>query len=58
MEESIEGVIAKLKIRFKEKFSIEEVSDRDLSAERKALEVSPESTATAQTLREGDVDSN
>lgn len=36
--EAIEKVIAKLKERFKEKFTIEEVSNRDLEAERKALE--------------------
>lgn len=36
--EAIEKVIAKLKERFKKKFSIEEVSNRDLEAERKALE--------------------
>ena len=36
--EAIEKVIAKLKERFKEKFTISEVSNRDLEAERKALE--------------------
>lgn len=36
--DAIEKVIAKLKERFKEKFTIEEVSNRDLEAERKALE--------------------
>lgn len=36
--EAIEKVIAKLKERFKEKFTVSEVSNRDLEAERKALE--------------------
>ena len=36
--EAIENVIAKLKERFKEAFTVEEVSDRNLEAERKALE--------------------
>lgn len=36
--EAIEKVITKLKERFKEQFTIEEVSNRDLEAERKALE--------------------
>lgn len=36
--EAIEKVIAKLKERFKEKFTVSEVSNRDLVAERKALE--------------------